>query len=143
MHKDYIISQYKLEMSNFKTAKTEADRYEALGALHRLTNLAAQLYGFEFADSLITLQKGSDEMPKSNLAQSLTKRRFDYIRGMLAAGETQSRKEKDDVAKKFGVHPRTIYRWMDEPENMKLGDFYHLCDEYGLKISIELKDVPE
>ena len=52
MHKDYIISQYKLEMSNFKAAKTEADRYEALGALHRLTNLAAQLYGFEFADSL-------------------------------------------------------------------------------------------
>lgn len=82
-------------------------------------------------------------MPKSNLAQSLTKRRFDYIRGMLTAGETQSRKEKDDVAKKFGVHPRTIYRWMDEPENMKLGDFYHLCDEFGLKISVELKDVPE
>ena len=48
-----------------------------------------------------------------------------------------------DVAKKFGVHPRTIYRWMDEPENMKLGDFYHLCDEFGLKISVELKDVPE
>ena len=143
MHKDYIISQYKLEMSNFKTAKTEDAKNRALVTMHRLTNLAAQLYGFEFADSLITLQKGSDDMPKSNLAQSLTKRRFDYIRGMLAAGETQSRKEKDDVAKKFGVHPRTIYRWMDEPENMKLGDFYHLCDEFGLKISIELKDVPE
>lgn len=52
MHKDYIIVQYKLEMSNFKTEKTEADRYEALGALYRLANLAVQLYGFEFADSL-------------------------------------------------------------------------------------------
>ena len=54
-------------------------------------------------------------MPKSNLAQSLTKRRFDYIRGMLAAGETQSSKEKDDVAKKFGVHPSTIYRGVSAP----------------------------
>ena len=55
MYKNYIISQYKLAMSDYKLAMTEADRYEALGALHRLTNLAAQLYGFEFADSLRTL----------------------------------------------------------------------------------------
>ena len=52
MYKDYIISQYKLEMSNFKTAKTEDAKNRALVTMHRLTNLAAQLYGFEFADSL-------------------------------------------------------------------------------------------
>ena len=52
MHKDYIISQYKLAMSDYKLAMTEDAKNEALGALHRLTNLAAQLYGFEFADSL-------------------------------------------------------------------------------------------
>ena len=55
MHKDYIISQYKLAMSNFKTAKTEDAKNRALVTMHRLTNLSAQLYGFEFADSLRTL----------------------------------------------------------------------------------------
>ena len=55
MYKDYIISQYKLEMSNFKTAMTEDAKNGALVTMHRLTNLAAQLYGFEFADSLRTL----------------------------------------------------------------------------------------
>ena len=55
MHKDYIISQYNLLMSNFKTAKTEDAKNRALVTMHRLTNLAAQLYGFEFADSLRTL----------------------------------------------------------------------------------------
>ena len=45
MYKDYIISQYKLAM-------TEDAKNGALVTMHRLTNLAAQLYGFEFADSL-------------------------------------------------------------------------------------------
>ena len=52
MYKDYIISQYKLEMLDYKLAKTEDANNRALVTMHRLTNLAAQLYGFEFADSI-------------------------------------------------------------------------------------------
>ena len=47
-----IISQYKLAMSDYKLAVTEDTKNGALVTMHRLTNLAAQLYGFEFADSL-------------------------------------------------------------------------------------------
>ena len=55
MHKDYIISQYKLAMLDYKFAMTEDAKNRALVTMHRLTNLAAQLYGFEFSDSLRTL----------------------------------------------------------------------------------------
>ena len=55
MHKDYIISQYKLAMSDYNLAMTEDAKNGTLATMHRLTNLAAQLYGFEFADSLRTL----------------------------------------------------------------------------------------
>ena len=55
MYKDYIISQYKLAMLDYKLAMTEDVKNGALVTMHTLTNLAAQLYGFEFADSLRTL----------------------------------------------------------------------------------------
>ena len=82
-------------------------------------------------------------MPKTNLAQSITKRRMDFVRGMLAGGKAQSGKTTVDIAKKFGVTDRTICRWFDKPESMNLFDFYQFCDELGLKISIAFKDVPE
>ena len=82
-------------------------------------------------------------MPKTNLAQSITKRRMDFVRGMLAGGKAQSGKTTVDIATKFGVTDRTICRWFDKPESMNLLDFYQFCDELGLKISIAFKDVPE
>lgn len=42
-------------------------------------------------------------MPKTNLAQSITKRRMDYLRGMLAGGLAQSNKQVSELAPKFGV----------------------------------------
>ena len=82
-------------------------------------------------------------MAKSNLAQSMTKRRFDFVRGMLAGGKAQSGKSTVDIAKKFGVTDRTISRWFSEPEVMNLSDFYKICDELGLKVSIVFKDTPD
>ena len=55
MYKNYIISQYKRAMSDYKLAMTEDAKNGALVTMHRLTSLAAQLYGFEFADSLVYL----------------------------------------------------------------------------------------
>ena len=55
MHKDYIISQYKLKMLDYNLVMTDDAKNRARMTMHRLTNLAAQLYGFEFADSLRTL----------------------------------------------------------------------------------------
>ena len=82
-------------------------------------------------------------MAKSNLAQSMTKRRFDFVRGMLAGGKAQSGKSTVDIAKKLGVTDRTISRWFSEPEVMNLSDFYNICDELGLKVSIVFKDIPD
>ena len=52
MTKDYILQQAKLATGDYKLARTAEERQEALSTMHRLTDLAAQLYGFEFADSL-------------------------------------------------------------------------------------------
>lgn len=82
-------------------------------------------------------------MAKSNLAQSITKRRIDFVRGMLAGGKAQSGKSTVDIAKKFGVTDRTISRWFEKPESMNLMDFYMFCDELGLKVSIVFKDIPD
>ena len=52
MHKQYIEEQYRLAYLDFKTAKDEDEQWDARRRMHRLMNLAAEMYGFDFADSL-------------------------------------------------------------------------------------------
>lgn len=82
-------------------------------------------------------------MSKTNLAQSITKRRMDYLSGMLTGGQARSRKEVAVLAKKFNVIPRTVQNWMKHPETMSVINFYRMADELGLKITVEFKDIPE
>nr|DAI69194.1 MAG TPA: SOS-response transcriptional repressor [Caudoviricetes sp.] len=82
-------------------------------------------------------------MPKTNLAQSITKRRMDYLRGMLAGGLAQSNKQVSELAPKFGVTEKTIQNWIKKPEAMNVMNFYRLADELGLKISVVFKDIPD
>lgn len=82
-------------------------------------------------------------MGKTNLAQSITKRRMDYLSGMLTGGQARSRKEVAVLAKKFGVVPRTVQNWMKHPETMSIMNFYRMADELDLKITVEFKDIPE
>lgn len=82
-------------------------------------------------------------MSKTNLAQSITKRRMDYLSGMLTGGQARSRKEVAVLAKKFNVVPRTVQNWMKHPEVMSVINFYQMADELGLKITVEFKDIPE
>mgnify|MGYP004489885005 FL=1 len=82
-------------------------------------------------------------MPKTNLAQSLTKRRMDYLSGMLTGGQARSRKEAAVLAKKFGVVPKTVQNWFKHPEVMSVMNFYRMADELGLKITVEFRDIPE
>lgn len=82
-------------------------------------------------------------MGKSNLAQSITKRRMDYLSGMLTGGQVRKQKEAVILAKKFGVVPRTVQNWIKHPGTMSVMNFYQMADELGLKITVEFKDIPE
>ena len=59
-------------------------------------------------------------MGKSNLAQSITKRRMDYLSGMLTGGQVRKQKEAANLAKKFGVVPRTVQNWIKHPGTCKI-----------------------
>lgn len=82
-------------------------------------------------------------MSKTNLAQSLTKRRMDYLCGMLAGGQAQKHKKTSDLAPKFGVTEKTIQNWFNKPETMSVRNFYLMADELGLQITVAFKDIPE
>lgn len=82
-------------------------------------------------------------MSRTNLAQSITKRRMDYLSGMLTGGQARSRKEVAALAKKFGVVSKTVQNWMKHPETMSIMNFYRMADELDLKITVEFKDIPE
>ena len=82
-------------------------------------------------------------MPKTNLAQSITKKRMDYVRGMMAGGQAQKHKEPADLAPKFGVTEKTIQNWIRKPERMSVENFFRLADDLGLKITVEFKDIPD
>lgn len=82
-------------------------------------------------------------MPKTNLAQSVTKRREDYLRGLLAGGKARARKSTKDLAEKLNLTERTLSRWFDSPEMIQIGELYHICDELGIQITIGFKDIPE
>jgi DNA-binding XRE family transcriptional regulator len=88
-------------------------------------------------------KESENVVPKTNLAQSITKRRMDYLCGMLAGGRAQNHKEASELAPKFGVTEKTIQNWFKKPETMNVATFYRMCDELGLTISVQFKDIPE
>lgn len=56
-HKQYIEEQYRLAYLDYKTAKNEDEKQDALRRMHRLVNLAAEMYGFDYADTLSALSR--------------------------------------------------------------------------------------
>lgn len=52
--KDYIEEQYHLALLDFKTAKNEDEQFAARRVLANLEKLAAEAFGFDYADSLKT-----------------------------------------------------------------------------------------
>ena len=51
--KAYIEEQMNLSISDYKLAKNAEEKESALRTMHRLQNLAAEKYGFQYADSLL------------------------------------------------------------------------------------------
>jgi hypothetical protein len=49
---EYIKDQYHLAASDYRLARTESEKHEALRRMHRLSVLASTMYGFGAADSL-------------------------------------------------------------------------------------------
>lgn len=56
MDKTYIAEQYRLAWLDFQTARTEDAQWDARRTMARLEMLAAERYGFEYADSLRALR---------------------------------------------------------------------------------------
>lgn len=52
MDKKYIENQYHLAVLDFQTARSEEAQWEARKTMARLEQIAAQEYGFEYADDL-------------------------------------------------------------------------------------------
>lgn len=52
MDKKYIENQYHLAMLEFRTARNEDEQWEARKTMARLEQIAAQEYGFAYADEL-------------------------------------------------------------------------------------------
>ena len=50
--KKYIENQYHLAVLDFQTARSEEAQWEARKTMARLEQIAAQEYGFEYADDL-------------------------------------------------------------------------------------------
>lgn len=51
----YITDQYRLALSDYKTARTEQEQADALAAMARLQRLAAERVGFGLADELAAM----------------------------------------------------------------------------------------
>lgn len=50
--KKYIADRYRDVMRDVKIAKDDDHRFRCLTELSKLTNMAAEMYGFDFSDSL-------------------------------------------------------------------------------------------
>ena len=55
MDKLYIEREYRQAVSDFKCAHTEDEQWMCRSTMARLQNIAMQLFGFEYADSLTEL----------------------------------------------------------------------------------------
>lgn len=53
-HKEYLKQQYQLAMLDYQCARTEDEQWQARKYMANTQRTAAELYGFEFADSLQT-----------------------------------------------------------------------------------------
>lgn len=82
-------------------------------------------------------------MPRSNLCVDKNSKRFNYVAGMLACGMRQQELTSEQVYKKTGIPVRTINDRLQHPEQIRLADLYKICDAVGVKISFELKEIPE
>ena len=51
-HRQYLQEQYALAMLDFKCAADEDEQWTARKAMAKIERTAAELYGFNFADSL-------------------------------------------------------------------------------------------
>ncbi len=49
---EYIKDRYRIAESDYRLARTESEKHEALRRMHRLSVLASAMYGFSAADSL-------------------------------------------------------------------------------------------
>ena len=61
MDKKYIENQYHLAVLDFQTARSEEAQWEARKTMARLEQIAAQEYGFEYADDLHEKELGGKE----------------------------------------------------------------------------------
>lgn len=48
--KEYLEREYKLALSDYRLARTEDDKWAARKAMAKLEQLAAECYGFGYAD---------------------------------------------------------------------------------------------
>lgn len=55
LEKDYIEREYRTAVLDFKTAKSEDEQWSARRNMARLEALAAEMHGFDYADSLKVL----------------------------------------------------------------------------------------
>lgn len=51
-HKDYLDEQYRLAVLDYQTAHNEDEQWQARKQMAQIERTAAELYGFEYADSL-------------------------------------------------------------------------------------------
>ena len=51
-NREYLQEQYRLAVLDFKCAANEDEQWQARKTMARLEQIAAQLYGFEYADNL-------------------------------------------------------------------------------------------
>lgn len=82
-------------------------------------------------------------MPKSNLCVDKSKRRYDFIAGLLAGGFRTQHMTTKDISVKSGLPERTITERLMHPEEIRLKDLYKLADIAGVRITFGFKDVPE
>ena len=55
--REYIVQQYRQAWLEYRTAHTEDDQWDARKSMARLERMAAEMYGFDFADSLQRLKE--------------------------------------------------------------------------------------
>lgn len=56
-HREYIAQQYRQAWIEYRTAHTEDEQWVARKSMARLERMAAEMYGFEFSDSLHQLRE--------------------------------------------------------------------------------------
>lgn len=82
-------------------------------------------------------------MPRTNLCEDRTKKRFDYVAAMLSGGFRLKNLSTRDVSQKSGIPERTVQARIQHPEEIRLKDLYTLADMAGVRITFEFKEIPD